>query len=1243
LRTLTKVCAPFEEADSEDFFGRETLVQDLLGRMAEENDLSRFLAVIGPSGSGKSSAVKAGLIPSLRRGGLPGSEHWFIVEFTPGSHPFEELETALLRVAVNPPESLLGQLRQDERGLLRAIGRILPPDKLVDLVLVIDQFEELFTLLDDEDTRAAFLESLLTALLDPRSRLRVVITLRADFTDRPLEYVDFGELVRQRTEFVLPLTPDELELAITQPARQAGLALEPGLSGRIIRDLGDQPGVLPLLQYALTELYERRVGRRLTLGAYQDSGGVLGALGKRAEEIYSDLDQTGQETARQVFLRLVTLGEGVEDTRRRVLQSELDALSSRSKSGTGSTSSTMNGRGEKGVREVFDSFGRARLLSFDHDPLTRGPTVEVAHEALLREWPRLREWLDESRADIRNQRVLGNAASDWLNADRDPSFLLRGSRLDQFAAWVETTDLALTQLEAEYVEACLSERRARESTEAERLAHEAALERRSRNFLRGLVAVMAVAAVVAIVLSIYAFNQREQARIQASIGLASQSLLEMNSSHPERTVPLALEALEEYPYTWQAERALGQAVLTSNLKSILSHEETEWGITTAFWSPDGRKILTGGDDGSVRVWDASSGDELTRITDGAPHSGCWSPDGESILTANTGEIPPIYKVWDAKSGQEKATLDMNGIDVEAWITLAEWYPWSPSGDRIFIWFEDGTIRIWDAETGKLLQTLSGHQGNLTQALWSPHGDFIASSGYDSKVMIWSADTGEALHSIPAGEEGELFWVASWSPDGVRIAVRGFGGVNVYDAHTGEVSLNLSVPLVEISRAKWSPDGKRLLTTGIDDGTARIWDTENGQEISHMPGLVWAQGADWSPSGDLVAVGGYDGLVHLYDPIDGLEVTKMESTLDSLWQTKFSPNGERLLAMEYQTNIVDVFDLPTALMDVPLETLGVIGFPEWSRSGEQVAIGIRGLDDYYMKIWDSTSGEEIMTLSGNGSQFINIEWSPAGDRFVTSISEGMAKVWDAASGELLQTFNKHENQVFYARWSPDGSKIASVGPGGEEISGEVIIWDPDTGNEYLIFSDHPGDVWNAVWSPSGEQILSFGTDDGMIWDAITGEVLTELYLEDSTEGILDATWMRDGQQIILLKSDGIVHIFDSSTGESTSHFQTPNRSGYISISPSGERVVIGGATGVATVWDIASGAELFNYEVGGYVVAKYSPDETKLLIGNFEGDWGMLQVFPVWDTLEELVAYAKECCVVRELTTDERELFGLPPR
>jgi hypothetical protein len=360
----------------------------------------------------------------------------------PGAYPLEELEAALLRVADTPPASLLEQLEDGERGLLRALKRILPRDDS-ELVLVLDQLEELFTLVEDDERRTHFLAILERAVADPHSRLRVVATLRADFYDRPLLYSGFAELMRDYVEAVVPLLPAEFERAISGPGERVGAALEPGLLPELIADVADEPGALPLLQYALTELYERRDGNILTRDAYRTIGGVSGALAGRADEIYAGLSEPAQEAARQLFLRLVTLGEGAEDTRRRVDRSELGSIEV----------------DQRAMAEAIDAFGSSRLLSFDRDPRTGTPTIEVAHEALLREWARLRHWIDAAREDVRMHRRLLTAASEWADSDRDESFFFRGGHLAQFESWSEESGLALTGLEREFVDASSAEGR----------------------------------------------------------------------------------------------------------------------------------------------------------------------------------------------------------------------------------------------------------------------------------------------------------------------------------------------------------------------------------------------------------------------------------------------------------------------------------------------------------------------------------------------------------------------------------------------------------------------------------------------------------------------------------------------------------------------------------------------------------------------------------------------------------------
>lgn len=523
---------PFDEPDADDFFGRERMVERVVTRMAEDADGSRFVAVVGPSGSGKSSLVRAGVIPALRRGALPGSATWFVTELTPGPQPFEALEAALLRVAVDPPSAGLAELlRRDERGLMLALDRILPPDGTTELVLLVDQLEELFTQTASEDERSAFLRAIAHATTQPGSRLRAIVALRADFYDRPLLDARFGPLLAARTQAVVPMTAEELERAVAAPAERVGVSLEPGLVAELVRDAGDHAGALPLLQYALTELFDRHEDGVMTVAAYRAVGGVAGALAGRAEDLFSALDDEGREACRQLFLRLVALGEGAEDTRRRVLRSELGGLEF-----------------DRGTMDaVIEAFGRHRLVSFDRDVATREPTVELAHEALIHAWERYRGWVDEAREDVRTHRRLAAAAEEWVASGMEPSFLLSGARLERVAAWTSESHVALGGQERRFVEESLGRHEAAVESERERIERERSLERRSVRRMRVLVGVLAAASIVASALTVIAANrsaEAERRRDEAVIAGLTGDVLSLLRSDPELGLALALRAVD---------------------------------------------------------------------------------------------------------------------------------------------------------------------------------------------------------------------------------------------------------------------------------------------------------------------------------------------------------------------------------------------------------------------------------------------------------------------------------------------------------------------------------------------------------------------------------------------------------------------------------------------------------------------------------------------------------------------------
>ena len=429
--------------------------------------------------SGKSSVVRAGILPALRKGAVPGSEDWTCASMVPGSHPFAELEAALLRSTLDAPDSLDTQLQDDTTGLLRAALRVLP-DETSRLVLVIDQFEELFLLVADEAVRRRFLANLVTAIDDAHGRLTIVLTLRADCYHRPLDYAEFAARLGSSIVNVVALAPDELEAAAQGPAARRGATLEPALVAELLTDVIGEPGALPIFQYALTELFDHRDGDVLTVAAYRAMGGVRGALGRRADDLYDGLSADQRAASTQLFLRLVTIGEHDDWGRRRVPAAEMVSMDV----------DTVT------MEAVISQFGRHRFLAFDRDLVTGAPTVEVAHEALLREWALLSGWIETGRHDVKRNASLRAAIGEWELSTRDDDYLLTGNRLAEYERWSRETAMRLTTSERDYLDASLARRDTELAIERARAAQEAKLHRRARGGWWGLAAAVTALALV---------------------------------------------------------------------------------------------------------------------------------------------------------------------------------------------------------------------------------------------------------------------------------------------------------------------------------------------------------------------------------------------------------------------------------------------------------------------------------------------------------------------------------------------------------------------------------------------------------------------------------------------------------------------------------------------------------------------------------------------------------------------------
>lgn len=839
----------FHEADAADFHGRDALIDEMVDAMTT----TRLLAVVGPSGSGKSSAVRAGLLPKLRRGDLAGSSQWLITDMFPGTHPFESLEAALLRVAAVRPADLYERLTADPMGLVSLVEQLLPDEK-TGLVILIDQFEELFSLTPSSSERKRFLDALVGAIQKRDSQLHVILTLRADFFDQPLQHPEFAEVLRSSLVTVTPPTADGLARAISEPAKRVGIGLEPGLVTRIVDDVREQPGGLPLLQFALTELFSSREGDVLTQAAYQALGGVAGTLARRAEETYSSLPHEAQEATRQMFLRLVTVDELADDTRRRVRQGELLELEI-----------DRNVMGN-----VIQRFGALRFLSFDRDVASRAPTVELAHEAVLREWQRLRTWIDERREDLLIHRRIQMTVLDWRHADRDTSYLLRGIRLQQAMAWIDRTDIAVSEEERKLIEESIV------FDEAERTEREA-LEQKAARRRKATIWITAGAAAVAGVLAIYAIGQRGDALQNASEASArelSQAAIAITEDDPQLGILLAAEAIE-------VARQAGSDPLPETLGALWSAyvanrvEVTIPGVGAGAvgFSPDGAELAVDsvwGGDGLVTVRDATTGEETGRLTSSPPDSTVpviqieYSRDGRWIVVGR-GDIEgeSSVEIFDASTHELTHRIGLAGylsfslsdagllavaelVDPE--ISRIDIVTWElESGERVSR-FPD-VLRLGGTGVGFPIQFipdsttvgigLFGAEGDRSIGLdifdeqieWefpvsiapgvhavSPSGHLIAISNGQS-VTVYELTTQQQLFEpVPHQDPQTLVW----SPDSTRIAVSGNeSDVTLLDAATGETRLVLSGHGGSVYSTSFDPRGERLASVSFD-GSARVW-------------------------------------------------------------------------------------------------------------------------------------------------------------------------------------------------------------------------------------------------------------------------------------------------------------------------------------------------------------------------------------------------------------------------------------
>ena len=1178
--------AHFEEADAPRFFGREKLVARLVARLGKR----RFLAVIGASGSGKSSVVRAGLIPALRQKGVTR-----VVLLTPTADPFAALAAALLPDAGESERSELAeQLRFNPTALAEHLG--------AGSLLVLDQAEELFSLARDDGERAAFIERLLTAT---KSGGHVVLTLRADFYDRLAGYPALRDLVAAQQEYLGQMSPAELRAAIEGPAQAGGWRFDAGLVDLILHDVGAEPGALPLLSHALLETWQRRRGRLMMLRGYLESGGVQGAIARSADRLMAELEPEQQAIARTIFLRLTEFGAGTPDTRRRAALAEL-----------------LGQADGAAASDVLQRLAEHRLVVLGTD------TAEVAHEALIREWPTLREWLAADREALRLHRGLTDAAGEWQRAGREPSLLFRGARLAAALDWAPDHAAELNDLEREFIEAS--------SLASER---EAQRQRQINRRLRFLLAGACVFLVVAIGAGVYAALEanraqqeearaEEQARLARSRELSASALAALAEDPPlAKLLALSAAALGDPSvetlsllhrawaadrivdrYSWPADRPdsvenlvtdlhpAGRLVAAWNYRGYmevadLQEDRVVWSRAleheSALWFPgwfsvDGQYLFAGaywetppGDPAppdhevGVYVWESATGAVVARH-DVGPCGGRVAGRSEHLLLVLT--LPADTESCDWTSRQLEV-VELNTGDQRLLATSVDFAAISADGsvvafDRVL---PDRGNEFWP----RIVDLTTGEQLELTRRESRPARYFIRSLNHDGSLLlygdgpmeVWDVAAREVVGTYD-GHAGFSLW-AYFAPDGKSVYSTGDDSALRHWPALGGAD-HWAIPSVGAGRPSATADGLVLVPHSDTTQPAVLVDTSARGEILALetcPG--WLIGGMQKSQEVITVVVNCDGqpdyLTHVFDlSTGGLRYPAIGGHQGQ--SGGLSPDG-RLLARQSgffedaeSAGPIEVRDLRTGDPMLQLEGMcdwdpglpskaeaaGCSPYPEtpfamwvnaieWSPDGTLIA----GSDhfDYegFTVLWSAESGRIEHAISLEGGRYLPPIFSPDSRRLIASHLHWASEEWSirthsTVSGELVSVDSSITEPLTFVGFSPDGEVLHAIARAGFPGGGSLYWLDAHTLRPIRepVRRIHDSRVRASALRPDGS-LVATGATDGLVrvWDAATGGLVHEVAFGNTeVQGI---AFLNDRHLAVALRT-GNVYVVTLDTDE-----------------------------------------------------------------------------------------------------------------
>jgi WD40 repeat protein/DNA-binding SARP family transcriptional activator len=1122
---LARVVCPYkglsryEPDDAGFFFGRERLVAELVTHLVGAG----LVGVVGPSGSGKSSLVRAGLLPALADGVLPGSDRWRQVLVRPGEHPMR----ALAEVGDHPgapadagQSSASGDRGTGDNHSLSGAGAGTPLLRQLAgqerVLLVVDQFEEAFTICRDAAERARFLAALAEAA-QADNQVSVVVAVRADYYGHCAADPRLAGLLAANHLLVGPMDEGELRRAIELPARRAGLQLEPGLADAMISEVADEPGGLPLLSCALLESWQHRQGRTLTLAAYQQAGGVRGAVARLAERAWLGLAPDEQAVARRILLRLAGPGEGEGVVRRRVPLDEVtpthDELS----------------------RAVLGALVDQRLLSVGED------SVEVAHEALLREWPRLRGWLEEDVQGRALHRHLIGAAREWDRSGREPGELYRGARLTGALDWAATHDTDLNELEREFLQAGRAAAEQEVADARRRAEREARTSRRLRGQLAGLAGVL----VLALVAGGLALSLRGRAEHQALVAdarrLGAQALLE---DELDRSLLLARQGIALDDSVETRSDLLAALLRSPAAKAVLRGGDLD-GIGQGLGlSPDGRLLAAGDGGGRVAIFDLRTRRLLEKGFQG--HHAMvgdleFSPDGSLLAVPAKGEVSRTLPIWDVHGGKARQQLSLTddqyvmgekfSPDGRTIVALSE--PDSPDPDH-----RPAFLTRWNVTSGRRLMgpvRISSQSGDTL--LTSPDGArLIVVNGRETLVL--AARTYRLLRRFPhkqaqprtfaaalrptdgrtlalwpdngpiefldlvsgrrrtGGRPEGGAWSIRFSPNGTTLATGGDDSVKLWDVASGQLRETFQGHEARVGGLRFSVDGRTLYSSGSKSVIA--WDLEGTSRLGRPYPIFTGPippGFGGNPGGEHALAISADGallaapLAMAPDKVALLDLHSQRQARRTLTpgvgrisSMAFSPNGNQLAVSGEDAPAPVLLDVNSGRVQERMigggHRRGVYSMI-FAPDGTRLVTG----DDFGTQaiVWDTKTGQLIRRLqdptTNDETVAVAVGWSPDGSTVVTGGGQGKLLLWRATDWRQLGMLPADTSWVLCVTFSPDGSLLAAGGVGERQVT----LW--NVASRKLVGRlPHPNFVGSVAFDPAG-RTLATSAEDGKVrlWD------------------------------------------------------------------------------------------------------------------------------------------------------------------